>query len=73
MILNQQNFFFYDQPTSENLKSNRFALWTLNNTLIVNSVDSLFNIIKFRNESNILGIAISKKKLVEYTKICFNN
>ena len=66
-------FLFYDQPTSENLKSNRFALWTLNNTLIVNSVDSLFNIIKFRNESNILGIAISKKKLVEYTKICFNN
>ena len=66
-------FLFYDQPTSENLKSNRFALWTLNNTLIVNSVDSLFNIIKFRNEANILGIAISKKKLVEYTKICFNN
>ena len=66
-------FLFYDQPTSENLKSNRFALWTLNNTLIVNSVDSLFNIIKFRNEANILGIAISKKKLVEFTKICFNN
>ena len=66
-------FLFYDQPTSENLKSNRFALWTLNNTLIVNSVDSLFNIIKFRNESNILGIAISKRKIVEFTKICFNN
>ena len=66
-------FLFYDQPTSENLKSNRFALWTINNTLIVNSVDSLFNIIKFRNEANILGIAISKKKLVEFTKICFNN
>ena len=66
-------FLFYDQPTSENLKSNRFAVWTVNNTLLVNSVDSLFNIIKFRNESNILGIAISKRKIVEFTRICFNN
>ena len=66
-------FLFYDQPTSENLKSNRFAVWTINNTLLVNSVDSLFNIIKFRNESNILGIAISKRKIVEFTRICFNN
>ena len=66
-------YLFYDQPTSENLKSNRFAVWTINNTLLVNSVDSLFNIIKFRNESNILGIAISKRKIVEFTRICFNN
>ena len=66
-------FLFYDQPTSENLKSNRLAVWTVNNTLIVNSVDNLFSIIKFRNEANILGIAISKKKVVEYTKMSFNN
>ena len=37
------------------------------------SVDNLFSIIKFRNEANILGIAISKKKVVEYTKMSFNN
>ena len=66
-------FLFYDQPTSENLKSNRFALWTLNNTLLVNSVDSLFNIIKFRNEFNILGIAINKRKVVEYFNIYYNS
>ena len=71
--IKETKFLFYDQPTSENLKSNRFALWAVNNTLFVNSVDSLFNIIKFRNESNILGIAISKRKIVEFTKICFNN
>ena len=66
-------FLFYDQPTSENLKSNRLAVWTINNTLLLNSVDSLFNIIKFRNESSILGIAISKKKLVEYAQMSFDN
>ena len=71
--INSTKYLFYDQPTSENLKSNRFAIWTLNNTLLVNSVDSLFNIIKFRNEANILGIAINKRKVVEYFNIYYNS
>ena len=64
--INSTKFIFYEQPTSENLKSNRFAIWACNNTLLINSVDCLFQMIKFRNESDVLGIAISKKKLVEY-------
>ena len=64
--INSTKFRFFEQPTSENLKSNRFALWAYNNTLFINSVDCLFHMIKFRNESDILGIAISKKRLVEY-------
>ena len=71
--INSTKFIFYEQPTSENLKSNRFAVWTVNNTLIVNSVDNLFSIIKFRNEFNVLGIAISKKKVVEYFGIYYNS
>ena len=71
--INSSKFLFYEQPTSENLKSNRFAVWTVNNTLIVNSVDNLFSIIKFRNEFNVLGIAISKKKVVEYFGIYYNS
>ena len=62
-------FKFYEQPTSENLKSNCLALWTVNNTLIVNSVNSLFNIIKFRKEAAVLGIPLSKKKLIELIKL----
>ena len=71
--INSTKFLFYDQPTSENLKGNRFAIWTLNNTLILNSVDNLFNIIKFRNEFDVLGIAINKKKVIEYFRIYANS
>ena len=62
-------FIFYQQPTSENLKSNFLAIWTINNTLIVNSVDSLFNIIKFSKETGVLGIPISKKKAIDFMKL----
>ena len=58
-------YIFYEQPTSENLKSNCLAKWTINNTLIIHSVNSLFNIIKFRKEAAVLGIPISKKKVIE--------
>lgn len=62
-------FLFYEQPTKENLKSNNLAIWTINNTLIINSVDNLLNIIKFTKESNILGVALSKKKIFEFLKL----
>ena len=61
-------FIFYEQPTKENLKSNNLAKWTINNTLIINSVDNLLNIIKFTKEYNILGVALSKKKIFEIIK-----
>ena len=64
-------YIFYEQPTFENLKSNCMAIWTVNNTLIVNSVDSLFSIIKYRREATVLGIPISKKKIMEF--ISLNN
>lgn len=66
-------FIFYEQPTSENLKSNYLAKWTINNTLLINSVDSLFNIIKFRKEAIVLGIPISKKKVIDFMKLNINN
>ena len=62
-------FTFYQQPTSENLKSNFLAKWTINNTLIINSIDSLFNIIKFSKENIVLGIPISKKKAFNFLKL----
>ena len=61
-------FIFYEQPTKENLKSNNLAKWTINNTLIINSVDNLLNIIKFTKEYNILGVPLSKKKIFEIIK-----
>jgi hypothetical protein len=61
-------FVFYEQPTKENLKSNNLAKWTINNTLIINSVDNLLNIIKFTKEHDILGVALSKKKIFEIIK-----
>ena len=64
-------FTFYEQPTSENLKSNCLAKWSINNTLLVNSVDSLFNVIKFRKEHVVLGIPISKKKVIEFINLNF--
>ena len=64
-------FKYYEQPTRENLKSNFLAKWTINNTLLINSVDNLFNIIKFSKESNILGIPLSKDKIEEIMKIYF--
>ena len=65
-------FIFYEQPTLENLKSNCLAKWTVNNTLIVHSVNSLFNIIKFRKEAIVLGIPISKSKLIEFVNLNFS-
>ena len=62
-------YIFYEQPTSENLKSNCLAKWTINNTLIVHSVKSLFTIIKFRKEAVVLGIPISKTKVIEYLNL----
>jgi hypothetical protein len=66
-------YIFYEQPTSENLKSNYLAKWTINNTLIINSVNSLFTIIKFRKEAAVLGIPISKKKVIDFMKLNINN
>ena len=70
--INLSKFVYYEQPTSENLKSNSLAKWSVNNTLIVNSVDCLFNIIKFRKENLVLGIPISKKKVIEFMKLNIN-
>ena len=66
-------YIFYEQPTSENLKSNYLAIWTINNTLLINSVNSLFTVIKFRKEAAVLGIAISKKKVIDFMKLSINN
>jgi len=63
--INLSKFIFYEQPTKENLKSNNLAKWTINNTLIINSVDNLLSIIKFTKEHNVLGIALSKNKIFE--------
>ena len=70
--INLSKFVYYEQPTSENLKSNYLAKWTINNTLIINSVDCLFSIIKFRKEDLVLGIPIAKKKVIEFMKLNIN-
>ena len=71
--INSSKYLFYEEPTPDYYKTNSLALFTINNTLIINSFYYLFTLIKFRNEFDVLGIAISKKKVYEYLKSYFNN
>ena len=64
--IENSEYIVFEQPTAENLKSNAFIKWGRNNTLFINSVESLFDIIKFTEETNVLGIPLGKELCIKY-------
>ena len=81
---NKINFYFkspkniirkrlYNEESKKYNSLPSFNKLAFNNTLLINSVDSLFNIIKFRKEAIVLGIPVSKKKVIDFMKLNINN
>ena len=62
-------YIFAEELGKTGYKNNFLAKWTLNNTIIINSNDYLFNLFKITNEKIILGLPISERMFTDYVGV----
>ena len=62
-------YIFAEELGKTGYKNNFLAKWTLNNTIIINSIDYLFNLFKITNEKIMLGLPISERMFTDYVGV----